>query len=551
MYSNGGIGGIELQAKRCLKIFRLVLTNLIFSNSVLPNEIGLQILQDCDLESCLAFSESLSSINALLRSLDTTLLREKLLERVPWMELDESDEAFRTWLACARVVRARNRATRIPDSKWTSASDFNTLFPLCKPKEVFVDPVNVDGALSESFTPVFKSSNIGNDPGISLKGDSIHFKGGTVNVKSLKVDYNSNEEPPIERDQTTTLTINGEEEECTVISSNGTVAHVRSFAGVLPNDYLVYDNNLPISLPSFETFCEPFVHLLPNKFTKALVGIHVKSDDYSETLHREEKTWVYLVDTLDRSKMALVTVLPARPIQWSELLRENWMDEVMKMVPSRDFDVAFYHGLLHIYCKGRLVPLWIDCGLEDDDNSTGFACRHDCELSSYPRTRVRTWFNTNKPVICTVPGYLPNPRYDSKLVREGRYITLSGTEGRLVGDLETNTSYIVRDMLRSNSFVFPGLCNGQPVFYRWKRTTLRDIVGLLEDEQENEGLTERIAKRLGASKWTKADCSDEATRLGVYRNWAEIARRGFKFNMRDIIFMAPNLVLKSMDHHER
>lgn len=526
-----------------------MLTNPISSNTVLPNEIGLEILQDCDLESCLAFSESLSSINGLLRSLDTTLVREKVVERVPWMELDESDEAFRTWLACARVVRARNRATQTPDSKWTSGSDFNTLFPLCKPKEVFVDPVNVNGALPESFTPVFRSFEIRNDPRISLKGNSIHFQGGKLNVKSLKVDY-GNQEPLI--DLTTTLRVNGEEEECIVISSNGTVAHLRSFAGVLPNDYLVYNDTLHISLPSFEQFCVPFVHLLPNRSTKALVGVHVKSDNYSETLHREEQTWVYLIDTLDRSEVALVTVIPSRPIQWSELLREIWIDEVMKMVPNRDFDVAFYHGLLHIYCKGRLVPLWIDCGLEDDDNSTGFACRHDCALSTCPRTRVRTWVNTDKPVICTVPGYLPNPRYDSKLVREGRYITLSGTEGRLVGDLETNTSYIARDGLKSNSFLFPGLRNGQPVFYRWKRATLLGIVELLENEQENEGLGESIAKLLSASKkWFKADCSDEAARLGVYRNWAVIARRGFKFRRRDIIFMAPNLVLKSMDHHEK
>lgn len=529
------------------------------SNTVLPNEIGLQILQDCDLESCLAFGESLSSINALLRSLDTTLVRERVLERVPWMELDGSEEAFKTWLACARVVRARNRATQVQGSSWISGSDLNTLFPLCKPKEVFVDPVNAQGALPESIQPVFRSSKIGNDLGFSLKGEDVYFEGVKLSLKSLRVHY-EDLNPPME-DETKTITINGEAEECTVITSNSVVAHVRSFAGVLPNDYLVHDT-VSIPLPSFEQFCVPFVHLLPNKSTKALVGIHVKSDNYSETLHREERTWIYLIDTAAAvSKVTLVTVLPARPIQWSELLRENWLEEVTRMVSNRDFDVTFYHGLAYVYCKGRLVPLWIDCGFGDDDNYTPFACSYNTEeggggLGSVSRTRVRTWFNRDKAVICTVPGYLPNPKCDSLLVREGRYITLTGTEGRLVGDLKTDTSYIVRDRLKMNSFLFPGIKNGQLVFYRWKRAVLISIVRLLQESEQQQqpqqqDITGKIRELLKSSEWIESSCSDREARLGVYRNWPAIARHGFKFDMRDITFMAPNLCLKSMDHHGR
>lgn len=533
---------------------------------MLPNEIGLQILQDCDLESCLALGESLPNIHALLRSMDATLVREKVVARVPWMELDLSDNRFSTWMACARVIRARNRATQKPGSVWTSGSDFRTLFPMCKPKEVFIDPVNVEGALPQSYTPVFNDSvfrGIGTDSDFSLKGEEIHLENGRWNIKTLEVAF-GNQHTHVKNINETGRAIVNPEDGYEVMTSNETVIHLRCNTGVLPTDIIAHRPTITetytsrsdlyqvaIRLPSFDNFCVPFVHLLPNKSTKALVGVHVKSGN-SESLYKEEKTWVYLIDTLDFTKVTLITVLPARPIQWSELLRENWLDEVNRMAPNRDFDVTYYQGLLYIYCNGRIVPLWTDCGIEDDDNITPFASPQNY-MAGYHRTRLRTWFNTGKPVICTVSGYLPDPPNDSRLVREGKYITLSGTEGRLVGDLKTDTSYIARDRLKMGSFLFPGVENGQPMFYRWKRSTLLSVLGLLRGS-EQDGITEKVKQLFNAdapSSWNEESCSDREARLGVYRNWAAIARSGFKFSMRDISFMAPNLCLKRMDHHEQ
>lgn len=534
---------------------------------MLPNELSFLLLQHCDLESCLALGECSQRIYSHLLSLDSGLVRQKVLERVPWMELDPEDDRFDTWLKCARVIRARNRAIDKQGSKWTSGADLNSILEKCKPQEVFVDPQNVDGALPDTFEPVFDdyiNCDFEDYHYYWLKGADIVFPGENShyshwNVKDLNLSVNHSKEhwqrvhDLFDQNPVTF----GLYKKYHVRVMNETVAHLRSFDGISSTDHLAYkpdsgSNNddgcfeSSIKLPSIGNVAVSFVHLLPNNSSLALVGVHSRLLQGGRPAEDKE-TFIYLIDSNSPLKVTLVTRIPSLPIDWNDLFMPiTQQSRLAEIGRKRDFDVTFYHGLLYIYCQGRLVPLWVDCGSEEPDNDTPFASDNSY-LGKFPQYRVKTWFDASKSVICTVPGYMPNPRDNSRLIRKGRYVTVSGTGARLIGDLKTGTSYIARDRHRGDSFLFAGLAEDGVVFYRWSRQTTENIFAVLQQESHSscdseiiKTMIQELFDEYPSSQWEDMGCSDQEARLGVYRDWTSISRSGSGFNIEDIRFMVPN-----------
>lgn len=476
------------------------------------------------------------------------------------MERDADDDHFDTWLKCARVIRARNRATEKEGSPWTSGADFNTILPKCQPREVFVEPQNVDGSLPDTFEPVFDdyiNCDFEDYRYFWLKGADVVFPSSHFsrwNVKNLNISVNPSENHWRRvNDLFDQNPVNiGPNNKYEVRTMNETVAHLRSFHGVSPTDHLAYKPNpgskgadcveSSIALPSIGNICVSFVHLLPNNSPLALVGIHARHDPYAQPVE-EEETLIYLLNSNSPLKVTFLVKIPSLPIDWDGLFAPlSVRTELHEIGSKRDFDITFYHGLLHIYCKGRIVPLWVDCGSEEPDNNTPFVSPNSY-LGNFPRYRVKSWFGSSKNVICTVPGYMPNPRHNGRLIRQGRYVTVSGTGARFVGDLETGTSYIARDRLRGDSFLFAGLSEKGVVFYRWSRATTENIFEVLQyigDNGEKTATIKELLEEYPTSQWEDMSCSDKEARLGVYRDWTAIFKSGSGFNIEDIRFMVPN-----------
>lgn len=72
---------------------------------MLNAEILLGIYKQCDLESCIALSQVCSESHVLFNSLDESVLRAKVLERVPWFDLRDSNAS--TWQEAVRIVVSR------------------------------------------------------------------------------------------------------------------------------------------------------------------------------------------------------------------------------------------------------------------------------------------------------------------------------------------------------------------------------------------------------------------------------------------------------------
>ncbi|KAG5360902.1 hypothetical protein CJU89_3997 [Yarrowia sp. B02] len=127
-------------------------------------EICRLIVLHASLDSMVALSQTSRNMSAILSSDDTSIVRQKVLERVPWMEL-APEVGLRSWMDCARLIVARRRSFKEEPEKWWSYNDKNpslnyTMDELKAHTDItYVEQENIDGrALPESFKPLFGSA---------------------------------------------------------------------------------------------------------------------------------------------------------------------------------------------------------------------------------------------------------------------------------------------------------------------------------------------------------------------------------------------------------
>ncbi|KAG5358643.1 hypothetical protein CJU89_5281 [Yarrowia sp. B02] len=77
--------------------------------ATVPDELKEKILRLSNLETCLALTASCAAFQRLWESLDKTLVRDKVLRRVPWFQLNETSTGLTTWNQGARTLVARTR----------------------------------------------------------------------------------------------------------------------------------------------------------------------------------------------------------------------------------------------------------------------------------------------------------------------------------------------------------------------------------------------------------------------------------------------------------
>lgn len=94
---------------------------------------------------------------------DESLVRPKVLQRVPWMEL-VPEVGMGSWMDCARLIVARRRSlTKEPDKWWRfnerQATENYCLHELMRNTDIgYLPAENIDGGtLPDTFEPLFES----------------------------------------------------------------------------------------------------------------------------------------------------------------------------------------------------------------------------------------------------------------------------------------------------------------------------------------------------------------------------------------------------------
>lgn len=125
-------------------------------------EIRLEILRHCSLNALVALSQTCTDFRALMPLLDDTLVRPKVLKRVPWMTVAPG-AGLKSWMDCARLIVARYKSRTQEPEQWctTDSQHVYDMDDLANTADIeYIDGVCVDGeALPKSFDPLFESAD--------------------------------------------------------------------------------------------------------------------------------------------------------------------------------------------------------------------------------------------------------------------------------------------------------------------------------------------------------------------------------------------------------
>lgn len=138
-------------------------TQLTTAQMHLPVEIKQILFSYCSLESVLALSQTSHCLRSYITSEDGRLVKDKVLERVPWMVTDEDAELM-TWLDCARLIVARRASRLNHPEQWQTMTSDNTYKEIMTRLYKNVDVTEVGavdctgGTLPDSFQPLLDGS---------------------------------------------------------------------------------------------------------------------------------------------------------------------------------------------------------------------------------------------------------------------------------------------------------------------------------------------------------------------------------------------------------
>lgn len=120
----------------------------------LTPETKLQLFALVDLETCLPLSQTCRSFHDLWKSLDESLVRQKVLQRVSWLNLNESVIKLNSWNTCAKVIVSRTKTSLSTTSEWRVIDDIRAAMEPPS-KENRCVPWNFMDERHQSDTPIF------------------------------------------------------------------------------------------------------------------------------------------------------------------------------------------------------------------------------------------------------------------------------------------------------------------------------------------------------------------------------------------------------------
>lgn len=455
-------------------------------------EVLTQVYKACNLETCVELSEVSKAHRELWRSLDSTMVREKVLERAPWFSLDESASGtgLDTWHKCALMVINRTEQSLDARNKMLYViKHLQVAVTLCRNKVEMVKPVDVstDHKLRESMDPMFDGYSDSHidvlDDGTS-QGTKLMAVGCEVDLKTLKVKPNKFEADPNIRyseikDEAVSpsgLKVRHEMRGnwIRVVDENEHLIHVRmKGVEILPTDVLVHkethekDENGTFIVSFHESPYYPgqivpaddideevsLVSLLPSG------GALVVTNPYG---HPEIQYLAY-VEPLPGLPRVLLCFVP---------LGMGFKNNYTESECSR-FSVC-YDGYLHVYFEGRFLRLWVDLGRRASFDPANK--RDKTLMTEELHGQALTVWDRDFPAIGTLNGqveYAVTPTWVSTS-SDGRYVTVGAAEGRLVGDLLTGVTYC--SDVDGLSIPFMDKKNDRPGFYTADTGLVRSVV---------------------------------------------------------------------------
>lgn len=442
------------------------------------DEIWTLILSRASLDTLIALEQTNKRLRALVNAVDASIVRDRVLERVPWMQLSSR---FSSWITCARVIVARRRSQLSQPKKWTflTADTSNkTMKKITENTNICYDHVtDVSGdSLPESFQPLFPNDVFWQPNG------TLRDKYMTINESVLDaVTFDYFKEMPVgEETKETAETWSGFKK-----SSGGVLeCPISKLRLIGQSDFLlVQETEKWLVLRTEEkgkVQGKNSIHYILDK-RKAEGGrldVDAQNAMFSiveQSLHQylfqflpdeksvfvfqffdgDKKTQLNYLTLEKESELRLLGTLPtSRNDFWLSPLSTH--DVYPKLTTPRDL-IVLYEGTLWLnYHERWLVPIW--CDVESRDIAV---------LPNTPTLKLRS------TTSITVKEGLRTFR----LYRSDRFVTHFLACGRIVCDLQTGKTHIVRDRgwkgYMGASFI--GVENELPKFFTFSQKWLAHL----------------------------------------------------------------------------
>ncbi|KAG5358604.1 hypothetical protein CJU89_5227 [Yarrowia sp. B02] len=426
---------------------------------MLTLDIMLLVFEECDLETSIALGHTCSTNYRLLKRLDESgILREKVLQRVPWLRLEEC--GAESWIQGALVVISRSRRGRDPaNENLYLLKDLNVAVLLGRNKAEILDPINLQthDEFRRNLQPLFEQETMAGFDDEVMLGTRLALPEREVDLRTLIT-----AESPYDGEQI----IDYEEVYSHVATSPSgkTVMHSDpdGFVKVMDeNDKLIH-----VRFSAANGIADTLIHK-EQPFTKyeGKEGYYLATHDILPLFPEPKGEFAgrpylediegSLVNLLPGSGGALVvTSSVAQPyrqmVSYVEPIPELPMVLICTVPPSCtysetycDYDNIFYttyNGYLYLYFCSSFYRLWVDLGLRSELSSTS----QIDNLLSGVQNRCLTVWDSNFPIIGKLQeGLHPRGNRIARGCGEGldRYVTCATAAGGAFGDLATGKTF--------------------------------------------------------------------------------------------------------------
>lgn len=428
--------------------------------NMLSNELIRLIFEYSNLDDCVSLSQICSSYYAVWADLDTSLIRERVLERAPWFVALDEECGFDSWRKCALLVVGRSRkALELDDDGIVHKHLYairNLSLPvtLCCNKVEFVDSVDFskDNRVRESMEPLFEELiplPIDVYDGGAVQGTNLLLLGKELDLISMEVsksDFQGTGSFRVRRSSPINVAIapsglrvvnERSEDKIRVMSENDSLLHVRFDCPLGVKDAIIHKaSHLKKESGAYVVSSEtsnswlltksdgsyndlwPLVSLLPNAGGALLVDC---DGHYDGT---KQQYLAYIEPLPSLPQVLLCELPPDRPATGHQRRHIHL---------SYPFFTVF-NGYLYLYFEGRFLRLWVDLGLRSKLEAVD-------GLDNEPlRGQALTVWDRSFPALGTF-AQGEDEVGGARILKQGRFVTVRDARGLVVGDLKTGTTH--------------------------------------------------------------------------------------------------------------
>lgn len=457
-----------------------------------PVDLKLKILRLSNLETCLALCDSCASFRKLWKSLDKTLVRERVLRRVPWFQLNEGSTGLTTWDQCARKLVARTKQCMkerkgVLDTKgMVLIKSLESQFAANIVSHQRIDPTDVtfDHEARQKMKPMFPDASVFTTRDSCQQGTKLKLMNMTLDLTTLKGTKERNElnplAVPIEYRLKTASGIElrhvKQKGRIGIVAENDHLIHVkysstnRPFVGYKkkgdelhqkalidtiihkashprdPDGCLIIDPDNLIITQAKTYYTLPLINLLPGSAGALIVR-------WTE----EELVSPYLGYIEPNEELRHVIICAVPFFGYGGFMSFEY--------PQQQFHVT-YNGWLYYMHEGRFIQLWVDFGCQKMlklNPKIRAELAHDT-LAQKTDTRALTAINVFNPMIGTFA--IQAELFGTHGIIQGdknqgldRFVTLRRSHGHIVGDLLTGRTYVCKNPEDDRQISIPYISN--------------------------------------------------------------------------------------------